>query len=232
MSLAIAPFLPPLPIDPPPSELAAEAEEAALVGELIRQGEPIREARARAERLLSVVGGLQGLRRASAGLLSASGLPDKSVATLRAAFALAPMLNAPPLHGMVDAAGLAAHLRPSFTHLGHEELHVVLLDSGWRFAGRRRIASGGTFTVATHVRDVLVPVVETRAPYFVLAHNHPSGQCRPSPEDVALSERVSAAADVLGIRLVDHLVIADDGHASAMPEGPRWPASRSRHRVV
>jgi DNA repair protein RadC len=231
MSLALAPTTS-LPHHAPTARPEPEPEEAALVGELIRDGEPVREARARAERLLAVTGGLAGLRKASPGLLSSHGLPDRAVATLRAALCLAPLLNAPPLHGSLDAAAVANHLRPTLAHLGHEEMHVVLLDAAWRFAGRRRIASGNTHAVAMEIRDVLLPVVETRAPHFVMAHNHPSGKCRPSAEDVALTGRIEAAAMVLGLRLVDHLVIAEDGHASAMPEGARWPAPRGRQRSV
>ena len=54
---------------------------------------------------------------------------------------------------------------------------------------------------------------------FVLVHNHPSGDPQPSADDVALTERVARAGDLLGIRLLDHVIVAADGYASFLDNG-------------
>jgi DNA repair protein RadC len=122
----------------------------------------------------------------------------------------------------MDANAVCALFRPLLLHLPHEEMHIVLLDNRLRYRSRRRISSGGVAACSVFVKDILGPVVELRAPAMIIVHNHPSGVSRPSGEDLALTTRVLSACDALSIRLVDHLVVAEDGYSSAMPGTPSW----------
>lgn len=205
-------------------ELDADISDAELVAALIHDGEPPRESLARARSLLDTAGGLYGLGRASTSHLQTAGLPEDVALRLQSALLLgrrASSEQAP--RAPVDARTVGAMYRALLGHLSHEELHVVLLDRRFRYLGRRRLASGGSASVTVHVRDVLGPVIEARSQAFVLVHNHPSGNSTPSPEDVRLSQRIEQAADVLGTRLVDHLVVTADDFSSAMPATPAWP---------
>lgn len=224
MSLSLVPQqIPPLPPPAPPTPQADQQSDAEVLAALIAQGAPAREARRRARALLDSFGGLRGLAGATAGRLAEAGLTEESTRLVQAAveFGLRAAVAEPPRAPM-DADTVAAMFRPLLARLAHEELHVVLLDARTRFMGRQRLASGGVASVSVFVRDVLRPVIEARASALCLVHNHPSGDCTPSSEDVALSVRVDAAADVLGLRLVDHLVVAEDGFSSAMPGAARW----------
>jgi DNA repair protein RadC len=81
------------------------------------------------------------------------------------------------------------------------------------------VARGGVENCAVAVRDIVrVPVLNACAA-FVLVHNHPSGDPQPSADDVALTERVARAGDLLGIRLFDHVIVAADGYASFLDKG-------------
>lgn len=204
-------------------ELEADVSDAELVAALIRDGEPPRESLARARGVLDVAGGLYGLGRASTSHLQTAGLPEEVARRLQRALLLGRRVSTePPPQAPVDARTVAAMYRSLLGHLSHEELHVVLLDRRCRYLGRRRLASGGSASVTVHVRDVMGPVMEARAQAFVLVHNHPSGIATPSPEDVRLSQRIEQAGDVLGTRLIDHLVVTAEDHASAMPAQPAW----------
>jgi DNA repair protein RadC len=65
-------------------------------------------------------------------------------------------------------------------------------------------------------------VLVAGTPEFALVHNHPSGDPEPSLDDLALTERVVAAAKVLGLRFVDHLVVASGSWSSLREHGGRW----------
>lgn len=78
------------------------------------------------------------------------------------------------------------------------------------------IAVGCLSGALVHPREVFRPAVAESAAAIVLCHNHPSGDPSPSPEDVQLTERLVEAGRILGIRVLDHVIIADGGYASVM----------------
>jgi DNA repair protein RadC len=76
-------------------------------------------------------------------------------------------------------------------------------------------------TALVHPREVFRPAVRLGAAALVLVHNHPSGDPSPSSEDVALTERLRQAGELLGIRVLDHVVIGQGGYAS-LAEQDGW----------
>lgn len=214
---------------PPFEATDPDASDAELVARLLARDLPARQARRRAHELLDAAGGLYGLVRAPQAQLLQHGIAPEAVEALQAALVLGrrAAIASPPERAL-DAATVGTMFRELLAGLAHEEMHVVLLDRALRWRGRRRIASGGSAAVTVFAADALAPVLEARAPAFVLVHNHPSGSCIPSAHDVALSDRIARCGEVLGIVLVDHLVVAQDGHASAMHDAPRWTPPRTR----
>ncbi|MBI5201659.1 MAG: DNA repair protein RadC [Elusimicrobia bacterium] len=78
----------------------------------------------------------------------------------------------------------------------------------------------GTLTASlVHPREVFGPAVERSAAGVIVAHNHPSGDCRPSAEDRAATRRLERAGRILGVPLLDHVVIGDAGYYSFREEG-------------
>lgn len=176
-----------------------------------------------ARHILDLSAGLYGLARAPRFFLDFAGVEHRPARAIESAMQLASRvaLSAPPQRAL-NADTILAMFRPLLSPLSHEEMHLVLLDGRGRFRGRRRLAMGGTGSCSLYVRDVLGPVVEARAPAFVLVHNHPSGTAQASASDLALTDRIERAAIVVGTRLIDHLILGPDGSASAMPSGARW----------
>lgn len=104
--------------------------------------------------------------------------------------------------------------------LEHEELWLLALDARCVLRSSRLLARGGQSGLAVSARDVLRTVLLEGASAFVLVHNHPSGDPTPSDEDRAMSARIEVAARACGLALVDHVVVAARGHASALSEAP------------
>ncbi|MBI4346121.1 MAG: DNA repair protein RadC [Elusimicrobia bacterium] len=78
----------------------------------------------------------------------------------------------------------------------------------------------GTLTASlVHPREVFGPAVERAAAGLIVAHNHPSGDPRPSAEDRAATRRLERAGRILGVPLLDHVVVAESGYYSFREEG-------------
>ena len=88
-----------------------------------------------------------------------------------------------------------------------EVMYVLCLDGRNRVTHLAEVARGGLHGCAIHARDILRIPVMAAASAFVLVHNHPSGDPTPSPDDIEMTRKVAAAAAVVGVQLVDHLVI-------------------------
>ena len=127
----------------------------------------------------------------------------------------------------VFAAGGPSLTRPADVYAWCLDLRVarrerfvaLYLDARHRVR-RRRLISVGTLTASlVHPREVLAPAVRHRAAALVAVHNHPSGDPEPSPEDCSLTERLRDAAQLLGIELLDHVIVARDGYVSLRERG-------------
>jgi DNA repair protein RadC len=110
-------------------------------------------------------------------------------------------------------------------HLGHaerEEFHTVLLDVRGRLIKTARIAEGSLTQCPVSPRDVLREPVRIGAHGIVFVHNHPSsGDPSPSPDDAELTERLRAAAEVVGVLARDHVIVGASGYYSFVEAG-RW----------
>jgi DNA repair protein RadC len=90
-----------------------------------------------------------------------------------------------------------------------EQFHVLLLDGKHRLKARHTVSVGSLSSSIVHPREVFRPAVRVAAAAVLCAHNHPSGDPEPSPEDVAVTQRLDQAGKLLGIPLLDHVVLGD-----------------------
>jgi DNA repair protein RadC len=120
----------------------------------------------------------------------------------------------PPTQRMLHPADIYSWAKGGLRSRPHEELWLLALDGQLRMRSARKLAQGGSFGLALKVSDVLRAAVECAACGFVLVHNHPSGSLEPSPEDLAFTQRVSEAATVVGVPLLDHVIVTFGGYVS------------------
>lgn len=172
-----------------------------------------------ATRLLRTYGSLCEVARSSPHqLLSEPHLDASRVAWLLAAFELGRRVTVRLLTenrsviGSFESVATWAH--PRLAGLEHEEVWVLMLDGRNGLKSATRVAQGGVHGCALTPKDVLRPPVRDGASAFVLVHNHPSGDPTPSAEDVAMTQAVSTAADLVGVPLLDHVIVARGGATS------------------
>ena len=70
-----------------------------------------------------------------------------------------------------------------------------------------------------HPREVFADAIADRAASVILIHNHPSGSVEPSPQDLAVTDQIARAGEILGIPVLDHLIVAKDGYTSMKERG-------------
>jgi DNA repair protein RadC len=122
---------------------------------------------------------------------------------------------------------VARYLGAELSDLAQEQLRVVLLDTRNRVLAVRLVYQGGINATAIRLADCFREAVAHGAAAIILAHNHPSGDPTPSPEDVRLTREAGRVGDLLGIEVLDHVVVARQGHVSLRERGLYAPADRA-----
>jgi len=118
-----------------------------------------------------------------------------------------------------DAAQVYEAFREEFSQLDREMLVVLLLDGKNQVLGFNVVSIGSLTAALVHPREVFKPVILANAAAVILLHNHPSGSAEPSAEDRALTERLEQAGELLGIRVLDHIIVGDGAYRS---KGEGW----------
>jgi len=108
-----------------------------------------------------------------------------------------------------DPVTVADYLMEQMRHSETEIVRCLMLDNRNRLTDDVCISSGTVDMALISPREVFIQAVGYHAVKIILAHNHPSGDPAPSREDITLTECVSGAGTMLGIRLVDHIIIGD-----------------------
>lgn len=198
---------------------AAALGDAELLAILLGTGAEGESALAIAVSLLEQVGGLGGLQRFGPhGLAERRGVGPAKAARIAAALELGRRstlepagTDVPVIHSFEAAAEWA---RPRLAHLDHEEVWLLALNARNALKSVRRIGQGGLHGCALLPQDVLGPALRDAASAIVVLHNHPSGDATPSDEDVVMTRSLKTACEVIGVRLLDHIVVARGGAVS------------------
>ena len=112
--------------------------------------------------------------------------------------------DAPALCSPQDVQRL---LGPEMGALAQEQVRVLLLDRRNRVVGQRVIYQGNSYSSVVRPAEVLRPAVVAAVPHIIVAHNHPSSDPTPSPDDIKVTKDLAEAAKLLGVELLDHVVI-------------------------
>jgi len=201
------------PSDAPPSTLS----DAELIDLVLR--EPTSSGR-RGDAILHALGGFAGLVNADPAELVGHGLDAAAVAALRAALELGRRLARPaqPRRVVRSPEEVYALLRPLLAPSDREHFMLLTLDAQHRVHHVRVVATGTATAVALDVATVFGLALRLRATSILVAHNHPSGDPKPSAYDRAVTVRLLDAGNVLGVPLLDHVVVASDGFTSIFEE--------------
>ena len=100
-----------------------------------------------------------------------------------------------------------------------EIFSVVLLSAKHRIIGVNVVSMGSLTATLVHPREVFKPAILANAAALILCHNHPSGDPTPSQEDLEITRRLRSGAEILGIRLLDHVILGDGTYLSFADTG-------------
>jgi DNA repair protein RadC len=118
-----------------------------------------------------------------------------------------------------SSADVFNHYREHLGSLKKEEFHVLLLDAKNRKIKDVRVSEGSLTSSLVHPREVFHPVIRESAAAVILIHNHPSGDPQPSQEDLHITRRLREVGEVMGVRVLDHVVIGKGKYVSFVDDG-------------
>lgn len=114
---------------------------------------------------------------------------------------------------------IADYLRITLKDFTHEVFAVLFLNQANKIKHFEIISRGGITGTVADPRIILKKAVETSATSIVLSHNHPSGNLKPSRADEELTKKITLAAGYFDIRVLDHIIVSDEGYYSFADEG-------------
>lgn len=110
-------------------------------------------------------------------------------------------------------------LQSDFADLNHEEFWMLLLNRANHIKSKHLISKGGQSGTVADPKIIFKTALEHQAACIILAHNHPSGNLKPSNEDIRLTKKLVEAGKLLDLPVVDHLIITDHAYYSFCDEG-------------
>ncbi|MGE0792077.1 MAG: DNA repair protein RadC [Sandaracinaceae bacterium] len=207
----------------------AALSDTELVALLLGTGTQGESVVALAERILSEVGSLDALAKLGPGALeNIEGLGPTKAGRLVAAVELGRRALTRPLPlraRIASSRDVDAAMRPRLAHASVEHFIALALDAKHRAIAEVEVARGGLTACPVAPSDVFRALLLEGAAAVIVVHNHPSGEPSPSAEDVALTDRLARAGELLGMRVLDHVIVARDGYFSFLDAGLLGPGA-------
>jgi DNA repair protein RadC len=199
--------------------------DSELLAVLIRTGRRGASAIQMAMDVLCENGGLSGLLTATPHSLRRNGLGNAKAASLLAAVELGrrlareQLLDREPLSRPVD---VARYLALRYHTSDQEIMGALFLDARNLLLGEREMFRGTLSRISVEPREILRECLQRGASAIYLFHTHPSGDPEPSAEDLLFTRRMAEAAEIVGLRLVDHVVLGHRGRWVSLREKCAW----------
>jgi DNA repair protein RadC len=202
---------------------ADHLSDAQLLAIILRTGGGGKSALDLAIELLSMFENLRGIDYASRREFgSCKGIGDAKVAQLKAAFELGKrLLSEPAKRGPAfsSSSDIYAYYHQRLRDLKKEVFYCAMLDAKNRVSKDYCVSEGTLTNSLIHPREAFKNAIKESAASVIFVHNHPSGDPRPSREDIIVTERLMNAGEIVGIKVLDHVIIGDNRYTSMMEEG-------------
>ncbi len=199
--------------------------DAELLAVLLRTGRRGASALDVARDLLREAGGLEGLPGLTPPALLRSGIGPAKSAAVRAAIELGRRLaraQLPERDLLGHPAAVSRYLTLRYGLPDQEVMGALYLDTRNRLLGERELFRGTLSRAAAEPRAILKEALLRGAAGVIVFHTHPSGDPSPSAEDLAFTRRVAEAGEIVGVRLIDHLVLGTAGAWTSLRQRGAW----------
>lgn len=205
------------------SQGASSLSNQELIAIMLRTGTKQESVLHLSNRVLHHFEGIQQLKDASIEeLTSINGIGHAKAVQLMAAVELGRRLSSRQTDGKYTIRSpkdAAAFLMADMTSLKQEHFVCLFLNIKNQVMHRQTIFVGSLNASIVHPREIFREAVRRSAASIVCAHNHPSGNPAPSPEDIAVTKRLMEAGSIVGIELLDHIIIGDHQFISLNEKG-------------
>jgi len=202
---------------------AHNLSDAQLLAIILRTGWGGKSAIDLAVEMLHAFGDLKRIESASPGeFVSFKGMGSAKIAQIKASFELSRrLLEKPNEKGPQCFSGNDVYLYycQRFRNVNKEVFYCALLNAKNRIFRDNRISEGTLTNALIHPREAFREAIKESAASVIFIHNHPSGDPSPSREDILITERLVEAGDIVGIKVLDHVIIGDGQFASMMEKG-------------
>lgn len=160
----------------------------------------------------------------STGTLNVHGLGPQRLKRLQSALALSKALyvDAPEIGTIIDDPAIAAKAFHEIAWEPVEKFVVLALDIKHRIISTKTVSSGTATETSVHPREIFRWLVAAGACRCLVAHNHPSGNIQPSPEDLQLTKQLVNAGELLCVPVMDHLIVSGNGYHSIRQNSDFW----------
>ena len=162
--------------------------------------------------------GLTALKGASPEeLLAIKGIGEASASRILAAAELGSRIAAETPYGrqrIFGADDVYKMFAAEFSGEKQEIVTAILLNAKYEVIGREVISKGGIVSAFVEPRDVFRPAVKRGATGIIVVHNHPSGDPTPSEDDLKATDQIEKAGELIGVKLIDHIIIGSGRHVS------------------
>ena len=145
------------------------------------------------------------------------GLEENKICTIMAAFELGRRYYAPSYEKINSPTAILPYLA-HYAKRKTEHFISISLTGANEIINIRVVSIGTLMNTLVHPREVFADLILDRAASVIFAHNHPSGDVEPSPEDIDLTYRLLEASDILGIEVLDHIIFSQRGNYVSLAE--------------
>lgn len=200
---------------------AENLSDSELLAILIGSGSGKFSAIDTARLILEKSGSISNLASNLGILRSQKGIGDAKYCKIASSLELAKRIkfDYSDLEKIDSVPSLAKRFVHRFYNAKQEFFYVVLFNTNLKVLAEIEVSKGILDSSLVHAREVFKPAISHSAKSIALVHNHPSGNPKPSQSDIQLTNQLIEASNIIGIKIVDHLIIAGDEYFSMMSEG-------------
>ncbi|STO31095.1 DNA repair protein RadC [Fusobacterium necrogenes] len=185
---------------------------------------PVRDTKPLAKELIGKFGNLDGVVMANLEeLMNVTGIKQNTAIFLKLLGDISKHLYKGDMKRegvqLKDKESLLKYLRSDIGFSSREEFKVIFLNNYNILLGSETLFVGTIDKSAVYPREILEKVIQYKAKGVIFAHNHPSGNLRPSKQDIQLTEHMQEVLDMVDVKLLEHIIITKDGHFSFLQEG-------------
>lgn len=203
----------------------ASLSDAQLLAIIMRSGKAGRSAVDLGRELLERFGSFGGIGQAGIReICLVKGIGPAKAAEIKAAIEIGRRYQKPSLSGasLCSSQDVVQYYQPRMKDLKKEVFKCILLDTKNRVIREEEVSIGSLSASIVHPRDTFKAAIRESAAAVIFIHNHPSGDTRPSQEDILLTRRLVQAGELLGIQVLDHIIIGE-GEPFSFRDGGLMP---------